>query len=756
MANTLFMNPGTDETQDFSSFFDTFTTATGAVSSATDQAHTGGRSIKAVAASAGDLAGCATFDGTCKDAGTCISFWARFSTVTPTGQVLIFTTETTGDGTPIIGVAMGTGSKLVLCGKKTGGGLSVAGSATIVANTWTRITLSYVITSVSSYTAKMYVNGVLDATMTNATGTLAAANAVCMAFLTSNSNLDMSCNTPGAITVWYDDIFSDDRTDQSDCGDIRVTAKRPIANGTTNGFTTQIGSGGSGTGTGHSPQVNERPLSQTNGWSMVGAGVAVTEEYNVEGSTAGDVSLAGATIVDWMGWVFAKSSGSQTASIVTGGASSNIALTTVATMYQKIKGSTTYPAGTGTDVGIVTTAALQTVSLYEAGILVAFNPSTGTTFTSAGTSLGLTGGTPLLQIGLIVAASAALALSAGTPSIGGSGVTTINPAGTTLSLAGGTPALSFGTTIKPTGATLALTSSSPSINIQTTPAAATGLVLTGNTPTLSLGTSRAPTVATLALTGGTPTIQFGLAPAAATLVLSLATPTVNGSGAISPVGATLALTGSTPMFQLGLAPTAAALALTPGTPSLARGTTFAPGGTSLALAGGTPSLQLGFVPTIAVLVLSPGTPSINGSGQISPLGTSLALVGGTPSLQLGLVPVGAALALTGNTPTVGANGGIAPAGTSLGLTGGTPTLQIGITPAGTSLSLVTGTPSVSSNNNPAPLPATLALTGGTPSLRISLSPAGASLSLVGGTPQVGQPRIINLTWSTRTITLNWS
>ena len=58
-----------------------------------------------------------------------------------------------------------------------------------------------------------------------------------------------------------------------DPGAILVTAKRPFTNGTTeDGFTTQIGASGSGYGSGHTPQVNERPLSQTNGWSVIGAG----------------------------------------------------------------------------------------------------------------------------------------------------------------------------------------------------------------------------------------------------------------------------------------------------------------------------------------------------------------------------------------------------------------------------------------------------------------------------------------------------
>jgi hypothetical protein len=174
-------------------------------------------------------------------------------------------------------------------------------------------------------------------------------------------------------TFWIDDFYVDNRTDLTDPGDVRVTAKRPFANGTTNGFTTQIGAGGSGYGSGHAPQVNERPLSQTNGWSMVGAGAAVTEEYSVEGASVGDVDVSIHPIYDWSSWVFAKSLASETASLIVGGATSNIALTSTATAFQKAAGSTIYPVGS-TDVGIITDTSLTTVSLYECGVLIAFSP----------------------------------------------------------------------------------------------------------------------------------------------------------------------------------------------------------------------------------------------------------------------------------------------------------------------------------------------------------------------------------------------
>jgi hypothetical protein len=173
------------------------------------------------------------------------------------------------------------------------------------------------------------------------------------------------------------DFYIDNSSSLTDTGNIWVTAKRPVANGTTNGFSTQIGSGGSGYGTGHSPQVNERPLSTTNGWSMVGAGSAVTEEYNIEGKSVGDIDISTATIIDWLGWVSIKALAGETGNVIIDGASVAQAITTTATLYTKIKGSATYPAGTGADIGFQTTTALTTVSLYECGVIVAYIPASG-------------------------------------------------------------------------------------------------------------------------------------------------------------------------------------------------------------------------------------------------------------------------------------------------------------------------------------------------------------------------------------------
>src|SRR5258705_56447 len=81
---------------------------------------------------------------------------------------------------------------------------------------------------------------------------------------------------------------------------------------------------GTGHGTGHSPQVNEQPLSTTNGWSKIGAGSAVTEEYNVENRATGDVNINVTFIVGVMGWVYASSLIAETGQIVVDGTATAI------------------------------------------------------------------------------------------------------------------------------------------------------------------------------------------------------------------------------------------------------------------------------------------------------------------------------------------------------------------------------------------------------------------------------------------------
>lgn len=241
---------------------------------------------------------------------------------------------------------------------------------TLTIGKWYRISIAYNITSTSVNRFELFVNGSNRISVTNATLTNTGVTRLFIGNVSTDATLDFRCN----------DIYCDDSNSLKDTGDIMVTAKRPFSNGTTNDFSTQIGSGNSGYGSGHADEVNERPGSVTNGWSMIGAGAAVTEEYNIESSTSGDISLLDKPIVDYVGWVYAKSLTSETGQIIVNGISTPISLTSTNTMFTKSANSNIYPSSTGADIGIVTDTTLTTVSLYECGIMVAYKNSTNTGF----------------------------------------------------------------------------------------------------------------------------------------------------------------------------------------------------------------------------------------------------------------------------------------------------------------------------------------------------------------------------------------
>lgn len=355
MAVTKFIEAGFSAT--FSSLF--YTNTTGTVASATDHpvAMTGGRSLKC-SSGAGNATAGARKTGIMADAGRRGSFSFIIDTI-PTTMANIFMITQSG-GTNVFRIRLNTNGKLQFEGI---GATAVNGTTVLAVNTRYRISFGYTLTNTTTYRFDVYVDGVSQGSATAGTLTNTTSDRIYVGF----------SSAPGAnINAWYGDIYIDDGTDYADVGDIRVTAKRPNANGTTNGFTTQIGSGGSGYGSGHSPQVNERALFTPNGWSIIGAGSAVTEEYNIESAATGDVDISAATIRDYTGWVYAKALASETGQIIVNGASSNISLVSSDTLFTKIAGSTTYPAGTGTDIGIVTDTTLTTVSLYEAGVMVAY------------------------------------------------------------------------------------------------------------------------------------------------------------------------------------------------------------------------------------------------------------------------------------------------------------------------------------------------------------------------------------------------
>jgi len=348
------MESGTDATQDLSFFSST----SGTVASATDQFYTGSRSLKITTTSGSTST--VLKGGILNDTGRRISLRFRFNAL-PAEDSSNFLHLRQADGTTAVArLSVNLNGTLRITPV---GATDVNGTAVLAAATWYRIVLAYTITNTTTFRFKVFVGGVSDIDTT--AGTLTN---------TATDSLQLRCDDQWSITsnnIWFDDIYIDDGSDYSDPGDIRVTNKRAFANGTTNGFTTQIGAGGSGYGSGHAPQVNEQPLSVTNGWSHVVVSSAITEEYNVEGLGVGDIPIP-SVVIDLMGWLYAKALIAETAQIVLNGVNSSISLTSTNTLFTKAAGSTASPAETGTDIGIITATTATTVSLYECGILVAY------------------------------------------------------------------------------------------------------------------------------------------------------------------------------------------------------------------------------------------------------------------------------------------------------------------------------------------------------------------------------------------------
>ena len=302
-----------------------------------------------------------------QDSGSRISFYLYLNAL-PSTTSTFMNAANSGNTLNIFFFKMTSAGVLQLWDSNNAAQIGTNGS-TLSTGIWYQISLAYTITSTTVNRFEQFVNGISSISITNATLQNTGTSNFQPGNIDSNATLDMRMS----------DIYVDNSSSLTDPGNIWVTAKRPNANGTTNGFSTQIGAGGSGYGTGHSPQVNERALSNTNGWSMIGAGSAVTEEYNIESKSTGDIDISTATIVDWLGWVDIKSLAGETVQIILNGANTAQAITSTETLYTAIKGSATYPAGTGADIGVITDTSLTTVNLYECGVVVAYIPAVAST-----------------------------------------------------------------------------------------------------------------------------------------------------------------------------------------------------------------------------------------------------------------------------------------------------------------------------------------------------------------------------------------
>lgn len=359
-ATVTFMDPGSDATQDITTFY---ATSGGTVISSNDISFTGPRSIKFSSGAGPSVATLITNTGILSDVGTQIHVKFRLDALpTNSGGSIILPQTAAGGTMPNVQINASGLLRIANSGITT-----TNGKTPIIPNTWNDVCLSFFITDSTHFQFAVYLNGKLELIQT--VGTLTNTGASKIVFgITSGPTLGANKN------YWYDDIYvvtgnAGAGIGTPDTGDIRVVAKRPFANGTTNGFT------GSGTpssyGSGNARYVNEQPLNTANLVSIIGAGVATTEEYNIEAKSVGDVDMTFLKPIAAEGWVFASSLAGETAQLIFNGANTAISLTNTNTLFSVFTG-TNYPAGTGADIGLQTDTSLTTVSLYECGIIMAY------------------------------------------------------------------------------------------------------------------------------------------------------------------------------------------------------------------------------------------------------------------------------------------------------------------------------------------------------------------------------------------------
>lgn len=306
-----------------------------------------------------------TRDGTIADSGARIGFYIYIVAYISVQQSIVLL-MTSGAAVNLVKLRMDPSGYIFLVNSSN----TQLGSngPTLSLNKWYRISIAYTITSTTVNRFELFVDGASAISVTNATLTATGTSAIYIGNGGSDASLD----------VRISDIYVEKNSSLTDPGNMIMKAIRPFANGTLNQFTTQIGAGGSGYGTGHAPQVNERALSVTNGWSIQNAATQ-TEEYFIENIDVGDFNMANATPIDYMGWVNAKDAVGSVANIIVAGNLSNITLTTAFVTYIKMLGSKNYP-NLGNAIGMDTNNVNQLFSLAECGIIGAYKISPATMY----------------------------------------------------------------------------------------------------------------------------------------------------------------------------------------------------------------------------------------------------------------------------------------------------------------------------------------------------------------------------------------
>lgn len=283
MATIKFLEAGTDAT--FGTQF--YAIADAGATSDSSLSKTGPRSLKFTSTAGGGAATVKTALGVVGNAGRRISVYVNFTDL-PTGTLRFISIET-GAASSAFTISITSGGVLKVLNNT---GTELGSGSTLSTGVWYRIGVSYTISSTSVNEIRVYRDAALDISVTNGSVSNTASTTLKLGWITSSVGNSKILN--------MDDIYVDDGADLTDTGDVHVTAKLPATNNTNN-FDTAIGANPANRYT----NVNERALSETNGWQHA-ANTVVAENYLVETRSTGDVDLTNCTLLGRTAWVWAK------------------------------------------------------------------------------------------------------------------------------------------------------------------------------------------------------------------------------------------------------------------------------------------------------------------------------------------------------------------------------------------------------------------------------------------------------------------
>jgi adhesin/invasin len=258
----------------------------GSVAVTTDQAHTGTRSILFDTGASALTAYLARFSGI----GTANrwSAWFRLRDLPSSHQLLwmVFNGSVT---VRVFGLTIDSSNRvrLTVNGTASTDYVGTIGPA-LSEDTWYRISAAWSVTSTTSWSAKVWVDGTLAVSASNTDATLGAADPTYgyWGYLTQHGG-----NPVANIGLYFDDFILDNGSGVDDIGNIIVAAKPPTAAGTS-GFDTGIGSG-----TNRWDRVSEVPISETNGWREATPASPLSERLPPDAVLASS-ALTGATVAN--------------------------------------------------------------------------------------------------------------------------------------------------------------------------------------------------------------------------------------------------------------------------------------------------------------------------------------------------------------------------------------------------------------------------------------------------------------------------